>query len=59
MFRNRAAIAGFDESGSDPRGWYWLFSQHDINLAWAQRFSDGGQGIVNKYYGCSLRCVRG
>src|SRR5712691_7330547 len=27
LFQNRAAIGGFDESGSDPAGWYWSSSQ--------------------------------
>ena len=59
MYQNRAAIGGFEESGSDPGGWYWSSSQSSYRNAWAQRFSDGYQDISRKYYYTSLRCVRG
>ena len=42
LFRNRAAIGGFDTTGSNPAGWYWSSSRF-YNGAWAQRFSDGIQ----------------
>jgi len=58
LFTNRAAIGGFNISGSIPAGWYWSSSQlHDYN-AWAQRFSDGGQIINYRLNASSLRCVR-
>ena len=59
LFRNRAAIGGFDESGSDPAGWYWSSSQIIIFDAWGQRFSDGYQNYGYKGVDSSLRCVRG
>jgi hypothetical protein len=58
LFNNRAAISGFDVTGSYPAGWYWSSSENGHGSAWGQRFSDGDQGI---YYGnddSSLRCVR-
>jgi hypothetical protein len=58
LYNNRAAISGFDESGSDPAGWYWSSSQYTNYDAWAQRFSDGGQSDYRKYDVSSLRCVR-
>lgn len=58
LFQHRAAISGFNASGSHPAGWYWSSSQYDVSYAWAQRFSDGNQ--VNHYedFDSSLRCVR-
>ncbi len=58
LFRNRTAIGGFDESGSDPAGWYWS-SSPDLSLAWGQRFNDGHQGNGTRNLASSLRCVRG
>ena len=58
LFQNRAAIGGFDISGSDPAGWYWSSSQGYFDIAWAQRFSDGGQYRFIKDGASSLRCVR-
>jgi hypothetical protein len=58
LFNNRAAIGGFDISGSDPSGWYWSSSSFNIWLAWGQRFSDGYQDYYNKYNPSSVRCVR-
>jgi hypothetical protein len=64
LFQNRAAIGGFDKSGSDPSGWYWSSSQDRFNSpyvywgAWDQRFSDGRQLLSDKDTGSSLRCVR-
>src|SRR5438270_454680 len=43
LFNNRAAIGGFNESGSDPAGWYWSSTVNYSFTAWAQRFSDGAQ----------------
>jgi len=60
LYQNRAAIGGFEVSGSHPAGWYWSSSQ-DIyhGDAWAQRFSDESQCGSGKYGVSSLRCVRG
>jgi len=58
LFQNRAAIGGFDISGSDPAGWYWSSSQVTTNGAWDQRFSYGHQGYNSKSNDASLRCVR-
>jgi hypothetical protein len=58
LFRNRAAIGGFDISGSYPSGWYWSSSQLNLFSAWEHRFSDGVQGYNFKVFVSSLRCVR-
>ena len=58
LFQNRAAIGGFNISGSYPAGWYWSSSQYNYSIAWDQRFSDGNQYYFTKYDGSSLRCVR-
>ena len=58
LFKNRAAVGGFNETGSEPAGWYWSSSQYDYYDAWDQRFSDGYQGDVSKVNDSSLRCVR-
>jgi uncharacterized protein DUF1566 len=61
LFNNRAAIGGFDVSGSYPAGRYWS-SVPDGNIqAATQRFSDGDQtfDLATKYGDSSLRCVRG
>jgi hypothetical protein len=61
VFNNRAAIGGFDVSGSFPAGWYWSGTQDSKWTAWGQRFSDGFQycnfenGKTNRI---SVRCVR-
>jgi hypothetical protein len=57
--RNKGKLAGtFNETGSDPAGWYWSSSQNYGYGAWGQRFSDGGQDYSGKLYDSSLRCVR-
>jgi hypothetical protein len=58
LFQNRAAIGGFDISCPNPAGWYWSSSPDILYSGWAQRFSDGSQGIGGRGYGSSLRCVR-
>jgi hypothetical protein len=58
LFNNRAAIGGFDISGSNPAGWYWSSSQGSNYGAWDQRSSDGGQLNDGKDVDSSLRCVR-
>jgi hypothetical protein len=58
LFQNRAAIGGFDRSGSYPSGWYWSSSQATDYDAWDQRFSDGDQYCDDKDSVSPLRCVR-
>src|ERR1035437_5271915 len=60
LFKNRAAIGGFNETGSYPAGWYWSTSPDISANAWDQRFSDGHQNYHYdfKFYDSSLRCVR-
>jgi hypothetical protein len=58
LFQDRAAIGGFNETGSDPAGWYWSSSPNNYYYGWAQRFSDGDQGNVYRGDDSSLRCVR-
>jgi len=62
LFQNRAAIGGFNETGSRPGGWYWSSSQDYNFYQWAQRFSDGFRDFyckLNLFSDSSLRCVRG
>jgi hypothetical protein len=58
LFEHRAAIGGFDLTGSAPAGCYWS-SSRSVNNAWAQRFSEGPQSGYFRYGHSSLRCVRG
>ena len=58
LFNNRAAIGGFDVTGSGPAGWYWSASPHDGWGAWGQRFSDGCQFNGYKDSHSAVRCVR-
>jgi hypothetical protein len=57
LFQNRAKIGGFNETGSDPAGWYWSSTQYD-GTARDQRFSDGGRGWDFKDLPSSVRLVR-
>jgi hypothetical protein len=50
FFQNRAAIGGFDTTGSSPAGWYWSSSRDSRAFSWAQRLSDGYQGIYYTKY---------
>ena len=59
LFENRAAIGGFDTTGSVPAGWYWSSSRINNDFAWAQRFSDGFQYKDRRNDASALRCVRG
>jgi hypothetical protein len=43
LFNNRAAVGGFDVSGSLAAGLYWSSSHADHGTVWSQRFSDGFQ----------------
>jgi hypothetical protein len=58
LFENRAAIGGFDTTGSYPTGRYWSSSRTG-NYAWVQHFSDGSQHEVSRFNPSALRCVRG
>ena len=58
LYQNRAAIGGFEESGSYLGGWHWSSSQFSNLFAWGQRFSDGGRNYDVKDGSSSLRCVR-
>jgi hypothetical protein len=58
LFNNRAAIGGFNLTGSDPAGWYWSASSDSRWGAWDQRFSDGYQRDNGKGVYSSVRCVR-
>jgi len=58
LFNNRAAIGGFDISGSTPAGWYWSASPYNGWSAWGQRFSDGLQYNDLKDDPSSVRPVR-
>jgi hypothetical protein len=57
LFNNRAAICGFDDSGSDPAGWYRSSTEYLNHGEWVERFSDGRQYYL-KFSVASLRCVR-
>jgi hypothetical protein len=58
LFNNRAAIGGFDISGSYPAGWYWSASSDTLWHAWGQRLSDGAQNYYTKNGHSSVRPVR-
>jgi hypothetical protein len=58
LFNNRAAIGGFNVTGSFPAGWYWSASPDLKWHAWCQRLSDGAQLPNDKYHPLSVRPVR-
>jgi hypothetical protein len=58
LYNNRAAIGGFNLTGSYPPGWYWSSTQHHKGSAWCQRFSDGARNDIYKYVHSSVRPVR-
>src|ERR1039457_5106620 len=58
LFNNRAAIGGFNVTGSNPAGWYWSASPVNGWSAWGQRFSDGCQFNGYKDSHSAVRCVR-
>jgi len=58
LFNNRAAIGGFNLTGSYPAGWYWSASQNGAGPAHGQRFEDGSQDTYGKGDHSSLRCIR-
>ncbi len=59
MFKERAAIGGFDESGCYPDGWY-LSSGEDRSKSrvWVQSFSTGQRYMGSKELPSSFRPVR-
>jgi len=60
LFSNRADLGGFNETGSEPAGWYWSSLQNVYKSAWAQGFKGGGwESTLFKWDVSSLRCVRG
>jgi hypothetical protein len=60
LFNNRAAIGGFDESGSTRSGWYLSTVPTSFGVRKiARRFSDGETYQSDKDKALSLRCVRG
>jgi hypothetical protein len=58
LFGNRAAIGGFDTTGSYPAGWYWSCHKDEF-IAWNRRFSDGKTHPPTDPTLSALRCVRG
>jgi len=58
LFNNRAAIGGFNATGSYPAGWYWSSSQGGKWGAWDQRFSYGAQHFSYMHVYSSVRPVR-
>lgn len=60
LFENRAKIGGFDETGSNPSGWYWSSAENPDNPdnAWMELFSVGNRGWGWKYGYASVRPVR-
>ena len=58
LFRNRAAIGKFDETGLPSCGWYWSSAEYFYFEARDQQFSDGHQGVHPKILDSSVRCVR-
>jgi hypothetical protein len=58
LFNNRAAIGGFNVTGSYPAGWYWSSSPVNKWVAWSQRFSDGDHLSYHKRTPSSVRLVR-
>jgi hypothetical protein len=58
MFNSRAAIAGFDVTGSCPTGWYWSATPYGKWNAWCQRLADGVQFTNVNDALSSVRLVR-
>jgi Protein of unknown function (DUF1566) len=59
--KNQGAFKGtFNETGSDPAGWYWSATELRVSAgyAWYQRFSDGYRGWLHKANRSSVRLVR-
>jgi hypothetical protein len=61
LFENKAAIGGFNETGSDSDVRYWSSAEqlHDcVDSAWVRLFSNGRRGWDPKSAASSLRLVR-
>ena len=58
LFKNRAAIGGFNTSGDYPGGWYWSSSKGRYGNAIGQHFSTGFQGDDYPMGASSVRLVR-
>jgi hypothetical protein len=58
LFNNRAAIGGFNETGSIPSGLYSSSSENNYFSAWGQKFSDGYQNYDYLDARMSVRLVR-
>lgn len=58
LFRNRAAIGGFNETGSGPAGWYWSSFKVNYGGARIQNFRNGKSLVNDKTTISTLRCVR-
>jgi hypothetical protein len=58
LFNHRAAIGGFNASGSYPASYYWSSSQNNEWGGWGQRFSDGNQFENFKVNLSAIRPVR-
>lgn len=57
LYDNRAAIGGFDSTGSYPASYYVSSEQYDYWLVFFHRFSDGAPGIYPKTKLSAVRCV--
>ena len=58
LFNNRAAIGGFNVTGSYPAGWYWSASPNGLWNAWVQRLSEGCQSNFTKDSHSAVRLIR-
>ena len=58
LYDNRAAIAGFNVTGSYPAGWYWSDAESNAWDGWGRRFSDGCHSTYSKDRGSTVRCLR-
>jgi hypothetical protein len=60
LYKNRAAIGGFNETGEAPHSWYYSTATESKGGTRPrfQRFSDGYQGYAGEWYALSLRLVR-
>ena len=56
--REKGALKGTFNTGSDASGWYWSGTPVTVNFAWGQRFRDGLQDYCSRYGDSSVRCVR-
>lgn len=62
LFNNRAAIGGFNQSGTGQEAWYWSSKEYGSVVgkeAWIERFSNGDKCLSSKNDDLSVRFVRG